>query len=81
MQSEVVRSECGAEYVRELVRTGDYHRFRIRFHNESVLKFRTKVSVHYVQKKVERSFVQFLDSRIRKMQISQAAQVDHSIVQ
>jgi hypothetical protein len=51
-----------------------------RFRNENVLRFRTKVSVHFVHKKIESSFNQFLDSRIQNMQISPLAQVDHSTV-
>jgi hypothetical protein len=75
-----VRPEIGADYVRDRVRTGDYQHFRIRFRNENVLKSRTKVSVHYVQKKIESSFNQFLYSRIQNMQVSPKAQVDHSTV-
>ena len=51
-----------------------------RFRNENVLRFRTKASVHFVHKKIESSFNQFLDSRIQNMQISPTAHVDHSTV-
>lgn len=51
-----------------------------RFRDKNVLRFRSKnkASVHYVHKKIESSFNQYLDSRIQNMQTSPTAQVDHS---